>query len=243
MSTLEESFSKHWGTDESTALAHERAPYDPVKAREYYLRTRKLKGRKKKAKVVPDDVKKEYQEKLTKFLGSLPMAKKGREDGGKSLKETAAFVNKMRKMSDDEMVKEAKRLVTVPKGKVVSQEAMGQMKTINALLQNRSRVRAAKGTGPKKRVSTRVSEDGSVSKKPFTTRSRSTGPKAPSKGSNAPPKPNTSFKTNRLSPGVVPNRSFETNKLAPGTKMTTAQRLNRLAAKKREQQRQTDRTG
>lgn len=30
-----------------TILMHEKAPYDPVKAHEYYLRTRKLKGRKK----------------------------------------------------------------------------------------------------------------------------------------------------------------------------------------------------
>ena len=32
---------------DGTTLMHGSAPYDPVKAREYYLRTRKLKGRKK----------------------------------------------------------------------------------------------------------------------------------------------------------------------------------------------------
>jgi len=162
VNTFEESFTKRWGTVDPTVIAHERerAPYDPVKAREYYLRTRKLKGRKKKQKT-PDDVKKEYQGKLTKFLGTLPMGKKG------DLKKTAQFVNRMRKMSDKEMVAEAKRL-TKPKAgsKNVSQEAMGQIKTINALLKNRSRVRAAKGTGPKNRVTPTVFEDGSVSRKP-----------------------------------------------------------------------------
>lgn len=33
--------------DDGTILMHGRAPYDPVKAHEYYMRTRKLKGRKK----------------------------------------------------------------------------------------------------------------------------------------------------------------------------------------------------
>ena len=32
---------------DGTTLIHEGRPYDPVKAHEYYLRTRKLKGRKK----------------------------------------------------------------------------------------------------------------------------------------------------------------------------------------------------
>lgn len=33
--------------DDGTILMHGRAPYDPVKAHEYYIRTRQLKGRKK----------------------------------------------------------------------------------------------------------------------------------------------------------------------------------------------------
>lgn len=37
---------------DGSVLMHGRAPYDPVKAREYYLRTRKLKGRKKAAVAV-----------------------------------------------------------------------------------------------------------------------------------------------------------------------------------------------
>ena len=167
MNTFEESFIKRWGRADKAVITHEKAPYDPVKAHEYYIRTRKLKGRKKNQKT-PDAVKKEYQGKLTKFLGSLPMAKKGASDGGADLKKTAQFVNRMRKMSDKEMVAEAKRL-TKPKAgsKYVSQEAMGQIKTINALLKNRSRVRAAKGTGPKNRVTPQIWEDGSVSNESF----------------------------------------------------------------------------
>lgn len=38
---------------DGTILMHGRTPYDPVKAHEYYMRTRKLKGRKKAAAVVP----------------------------------------------------------------------------------------------------------------------------------------------------------------------------------------------
>lgn len=38
---------------DGTTLMHASAPYDPVKARQYYLRTRKLKGRKKAAAAPP----------------------------------------------------------------------------------------------------------------------------------------------------------------------------------------------
>jgi len=38
---------------DGTTLMHGSAPYDPVKAREYYLRTRKLKGRKKGVALLP----------------------------------------------------------------------------------------------------------------------------------------------------------------------------------------------
>lgn len=38
---------------DGTILMHGRAPYDPVKAHEYYMRTRKLKGRRKGAVQLP----------------------------------------------------------------------------------------------------------------------------------------------------------------------------------------------
>lgn len=40
-------------TPDDSALIHGRAPYDPAKAREYYLRTRKLKGRRTPRLVAP----------------------------------------------------------------------------------------------------------------------------------------------------------------------------------------------
>lgn len=42
-------------TPESFILRHARAPYDPVKAHAYYLRTRKLKGRKKGVASTPSN--------------------------------------------------------------------------------------------------------------------------------------------------------------------------------------------
>ncbi len=115
---------------DGTILMHEKAPYDPVKAHEYYMRTRKLKGLKGKGKMSKEDLAK-YQAARDKFLGSLPMAVEGA-----SLKKTADFVKGMLNMSDSEMVAKAARIK-----KTRGNHDGAQVATINVLLKNRARVR------------------------------------------------------------------------------------------------------
>jgi hypothetical protein len=121
-------------------LAH-RAPYDPAKARAYYLRTRKLKGRKKGAAKPPPAAanQKKYRAALDKFLAKLPMAQEGA-----SLKDTEAFVDRMRQMTDAEMKAEAAK-IKKEKGNFDG----AQVATIEALLANRNMVRSKKADAKK----------------------------------------------------------------------------------------------
>lgn len=100
---------------DGTVLMHGSQPYDPKKAREYYLRTRKLKGRKKGKGVDP-------AKRRTAFLKKL---------GGDNVHETAALVKRMRGLSDEQMLAEAKKN---PK----------HAKAINTLIRNRQRIRSSK---------------------------------------------------------------------------------------------------
>lgn len=217
MSTFDETFAKRWGTDDPEVIAHAKAPYDPVKAHEYYIRTRKLKGRQKKRKV-PDAVKKEYQKKLTKFLGSLPMAVEGTD-----LKKTAAFVNRMRKMSDDEMVAEAKRI-----RKEQGNNDGAQVATINALLKNRARIRKQKGN----KNPTAYSFDNT---KRFLPPTKKTTAAAKSTRRSRP--------TPRVRSAPTNTRRAITNKppFMRRPNKSTTQKLNELAARKAQER--ADRTG
>lgn len=119
---------------DGTILMHIQAPYDPVKAHEYYIRNRKLKGLQGGAKITPKKDIAKYQTALTKFLGTLPMAVEGA-----SLRKTADFVNRMTKMTDQEMAAEAVKI-----RKAHGDNDGAQVATIKALLKNRTRVRQQK---------------------------------------------------------------------------------------------------
>jgi len=123
---------------DGTTLMHGTAPYDPAKARAYYLRTRKLKGRKKgAASKDPNQVK--YRAALDKFLKKLPMAVEGA-----NLKDVEKFVDSMRNKSDAELRAEAAKIKR-EKGN----NDGAQVATINALLANRDRVRSKKADAKK----------------------------------------------------------------------------------------------
>jgi len=119
---------------DGTTLMHGPAPYDPVKAREYYLRTRKLKGRQKAAAVASPKLVK-YRAALDTFLKKLPMAIEGAD-----LKTTEAFVDSFRGKSDDELRKAAKNMQNTPG----TRDADIKSKTVLALLENRNRIRKQK---------------------------------------------------------------------------------------------------
>lgn len=76
---------------DGSTLMHGAAPYDAAKAHQYYLRTRKLKGRKKGAKVDPAA--------HEKFLKSLPMGK-----AGANTKEIGDLVKSLAGKTDAELL-------------------------------------------------------------------------------------------------------------------------------------------
>lgn len=100
---------------DGTVLMHGSQPYDPKKAHDYYLRNRKLKGRKKGKGV-------DRAKHRTAFLKKI---------GGANVRETVDLVKRMRGMSDEQMLAEAEKN---PK----------QAKAINNLIRNRQRIRASK---------------------------------------------------------------------------------------------------
>lgn len=107
-----------------------RAPYDPKKAHEYYMRTRKLKGRKKGK---GEDPKKDW-ENASEFLKNLPMAQEGASRAA-----VEKFVEWARGKSDDELKAAAKKIA----------ERHGNndgaaVATINHLLKNRGNIRMSK---------------------------------------------------------------------------------------------------
>lgn len=118
---------------DGTILMHGKAPYDPAKARAYYLRTRQLKGRQKgAAQKRPDQIK--YRAALDAFLKKLPMAVEGAD-----LKTTEAFVESTRTKTDAELKAMAEQIK-----KEKGNNDGAQVATINALLANRNRVRSQK---------------------------------------------------------------------------------------------------
>lgn len=119
------------GPDGNT-LMHGKRPYDPVKARAYYLRTRQLKGRKKG--VAKDPNQERYRQSLDKFLKSLPMAVEGAD-----LKAVEKFVDTMRTKTDAELQAE---MAKIRREKGDNDGA--QVATIQALLTNRNKVRSKK---------------------------------------------------------------------------------------------------
>lgn len=127
---------------DGTILMHGKRPYDPAKARAYYLRTRHLKGRKK---AVPKPTSQQtanqirYRAALDKFLKSLPMAIEGAD-----LKTTEKFVDSMRGKTDAELRAEAEKIKR-EKGN----NDGAQVATIKALLENRNRVRSMKADAKK----------------------------------------------------------------------------------------------
>ena len=127
---------------DGTTLMHGKKPYDPAKARQYYLRTRRLIGRQKgttkEPTKRPDQVR--YRASLDTFLKKLPMAVEGAD-----LKTVEKFVDDMRGKSDDELVKLAKNMKDTPGTK----DASVNSATIQALLANRTRVRGKKGVDKK----------------------------------------------------------------------------------------------
>lgn len=124
---------------DGTILMHGKRPYDPAKARAYYLRTRQLKGRKKGiAAKNPDQIK--YRAALDKFLKKLPMAIEGAD-----LKTVEKFVDEMRTKTDDELREAAKNMTNTPG----TQDASIKAATINVLLENRAKVRSKKADAKK----------------------------------------------------------------------------------------------
>ena len=115
-------------TMDSDGMAH---AYDPVKAHEYYLRTRELKGR-KKGTAKPEVAKKKAA--WEGFLKSLPLAQEGMP-----LPQVEKFVKSLRGKTDDQLKEEITRLKAIdaksanpsPKGGL---EAM----TVQKILSNRA---------------------------------------------------------------------------------------------------------
>ena len=127
--------------------------YDPVKAHEYYIRTRKLKGRKKgKA----EDPKKQPKPAAPKdqaakraawenFLKGLPLAQEG-----KPLPEVEKFVQSLRGKSDDELKAEITRLKAIDaKSKHPSPKGGLEAMTVEKILANRQK--SAKAPTPAKK--------------------------------------------------------------------------------------------
>lgn len=87
-----------------TTLSHE---YDPAKAREYYLRTRKLKGRKKGA--APTSVKRMPAGKQTATQLAVRKATQQRKSKAAKVKALNARLDKLRKVLAD-LVAQSKKL-------------------------------------------------------------------------------------------------------------------------------------
>jgi len=137
-------------------LMHAKAPYDPKKAHEYYLRTRKLKGRKpgkgqpppgtKKSPKTPEQAAKE-KAAWDNFLKGLPMVKDGAD-----LQTANNFVRSLQGKSDDELKKISSDL-KAQNAKAKGPSPLGaQADTVDALLKNRGRVRKSTATGAQRQI-------------------------------------------------------------------------------------------
>lgn len=128
---------------DGTTLMHGKRPYDPVKAREYYLKTRKLKGR-RKGSVAPPESKSpdqiRYRKSLDAFLKKLPLAQEGAD-----IKAVEKFVDSMRVKTDAQLLDEMKNMKNTPG----TRDAGVKVDTIKVLLANRARVRSQKADAKK----------------------------------------------------------------------------------------------
>lgn len=122
-------------TTDSEGMSH---AYDPVKAHEYYVRTRKLKGRKKgSAKPVA-----EKKAAWDNFLKELPLAQEGMP-----VADVEKFVTSLRGKTDDQLKDEIKRL-KAEDAKTANPSPKGGLKamTVEKILSNR----AGKAKAPRK---------------------------------------------------------------------------------------------
>jgi hypothetical protein len=110
--------------------------YDPIKAHEYYIRNRKLKGRKKGGQAAIAKQSKKDWSTAPNFIKNLPMA----QEGG-SREETERFVKWAQGKTDDELIAAAAKIK-----KERGDNDFAAVATINALLKNRQRVRRKAGT-------------------------------------------------------------------------------------------------
>jgi len=87
---------------DDSSLLHARAPYDPAKAREYYLRTRKLKGRRRARVVAPKAVGRPH---------AVPVHTKKRTSANELQAQREALERRLDQLRDilAQKVKEAKR--------------------------------------------------------------------------------------------------------------------------------------
>lgn len=102
------------GDIDDSALLHYSKGYDPVKAREYYLRTRKLKGRERSTKNFDEDMGKKYYRQLQKERAKREPEPKAdaKSAARKELEEQkAALKDRLEKLNDllAELVKAAKK--------------------------------------------------------------------------------------------------------------------------------------
>jgi hypothetical protein len=110
--------------------------YDPIKAHEYYIRNRKLKGRKKGGQAAIAKQSRKDWSTAPNFIKNLPMA----QEGG-SREETERFVKWAQGKTDDELIAAAAKIK-----KERGDNDFAAVATINALLKNRQRVRRKAGT-------------------------------------------------------------------------------------------------
>ena len=124
-------------SDGQTVIMHASPNYDPKRRREYYLRTRKLKGRQpgkggeKGAVATKIRVSPKQKAAYDRFLSRLPMAVEGARP-----EETEKFVNSLRGKSDVEL----KAIAADIKTRYGDRDG-ARVATVNALLRNRVRIR------------------------------------------------------------------------------------------------------
>lgn len=93
-----ESFLAHVLEDDEFMAHYASQYYDPVKAREYYLRTRKLKGRQKGEKLSAES--RQKQSEATAYVRNVISTKKT-ADLNKATTDTKAKIEAMQKLADD----------------------------------------------------------------------------------------------------------------------------------------------
>lgn len=118
---------------DGTPLMHGNSVYDPKKAHEYYLRTRKLKGRQKGQAAPPPKQNSSKGKEVENFLNKLPMSA-----AGFKTQEIASFVKEAVKKTDDEVKADIENL-----NKHLTVQNAAKAATLDVLLRNRSAKPAA----------------------------------------------------------------------------------------------------